>query len=178
MRALSLLVTLLTAAAPAAVPAPHTSGASMPESHREGDAVWVRGPAPRLTAYLTDPAGGSLAAEFEVDHDPAVPAQGTGLIWTATTPPSTNPKPSLRMPGGLAQDDWRIRWRARAHNTTAGTVSAWSPWKSGTVSTAVPEIGAPEGVLRDGWRLRWRIQAYGGPFASQTAWREFTVDVE
>ncbi|WP_061296099.1 DNRLRE domain-containing protein [Herbidospora cretacea] len=124
--------------------APHTSGAYMPESHQEGDDIWVRGPAPRVAAYLTDPAGGALAAEFEVGHDPAVPAQGSGLIWTATTPPSTNPKPSLRIPEGLVQDDWRIRWRARAHNTTAGTVSAWSPWKSGTVSSALPEIGAPE----------------------------------
>ncbi|GAB3910626.1 hypothetical protein [Microbispora bryophytorum] len=38
---------------------------------------------PQLRAQVTNPAGGTMRAEFELEHDPAAPEdQGTGQIWT------------------------------------------------------------------------------------------------
>ncbi len=72
----------------------------------------VTSPRPYLTGLVADAVGGTLTAEFDVEHDPDATGQGTGRIWTATalTPEPGNP-PRARVPGGLLQDGWRIRWR-------------------------------------------------------------------
>ncbi|GAA0983727.1 hypothetical protein GCM10009555_056050 [Acrocarpospora macrocephala] len=134
-----LVVTMDVASAPA------VRGVNIGPSYREGDSVWLKGSPSAMYALINDPAGGRMTAEFQIEHDPAVPGQGTGLIWTATSSQtSANGKPLVRIPAGIVQDGWKIRWRARAHNVTAGTVSDWSAWGHGTVATDVPEITAHE----------------------------------
>ncbi|TKK79016.1 DNRLRE domain-containing protein [Herbidospora galbida] len=124
---------------------PSTNGLYVSSSHRDGDHMWLASTAPQVYTQVRDPAGGRLTAEFQIDHDPAVPEQGTGLIWTATSNQTTDAgKPTVRVPEGILQDGWRLRLRVRAHNVTAGTVSDWSPWQSATLSSVVPEITGPE----------------------------------
>lgn len=40
---------------------------------------------PTLHATVADPAGGSLRADYEIEHDPAYPAEGTGVIWAGSS---------------------------------------------------------------------------------------------
>ncbi|GAB1818715.1 hypothetical protein HerbRD11066_18790 [Herbidospora sp. RD11066] len=125
---------------------PATRAASI-ATHVDGAGTWVAGLTPRIQSQVVDPAGGGLAAEFEVEHDPAVPGQGAGRIWAATSAPASSfGRPSVVVPAGLLQDGWRIRWRVRAHNVTAGTVSGWSAWSSGTVAADVSQITARQVV--------------------------------
>ncbi|GIH25647.1 hypothetical protein Aph01nite_39570 [Acrocarpospora phusangensis] len=125
---------------------PYTRASSI-ASHEDGANTWVAGLTPRIQSQVVDPAGGSLTAEFEVEHDPDAPGQGSGQIWTATSAPASSfGRPSVLVPVGLLEDGWRIRWRVRAHNVTAGTVSDWSAWNSGTVAAHVPQISARQVV--------------------------------
>nr|WP_285786381.1 DNRLRE domain-containing protein [Microbispora sp. NBRC 16548] len=93
---------------------------------------------PALLAQVSDPAGGALRAEAEIEHDPAAPQeQGSGQIWTGGTdnvPPGT--QASIAVPADTLADGWKVRWRARAVSATAA--SAWSDWQSFTVSLPKP----------------------------------------
>nr|WP_062339321.1 DNRLRE domain-containing protein [Herbidospora sakaeratensis] len=129
------------------VPSVPSTRASSIATHEDGPGTWVAGLTPRVESQVVDPAGGSLTAEFEVEHDPAAPGQGVGRIWTATSAPvSSFGRPSVVVPAGLLQDGWHIRWRVRAHNLTAGTVSDWSAWNAGTVAADVAQITARQVV--------------------------------
>ncbi|WP_198168986.1 DNRLRE domain-containing protein [Herbidospora daliensis] len=124
---------------------PSTGQVYVTGSHQDGDHLWLASTTPRIYTQVRDPAGGRLTAEFQIDHDPAVPEQGTGLIWSATSNQTSNGgKPIADVPEGLLQDGWRIRFRVRAHNVTAGTTSDWSPWQPATLSSVVPEITGAE----------------------------------
>ncbi|WP_197038732.1 DNRLRE domain-containing protein [Herbidospora cretacea] len=124
---------------------PSALGLGVSQSHHDGDRLWLAATAPSMVTLLRDPAGGRMTAEFQIEHDPAVPDQGTGLIWSVTSSETANtPKPVVRVPAGLLEFGWQIRLRVRAHNVTAGTVSDWSPWQPATLSDAVPEITEPE----------------------------------
>ncbi|WP_203863689.1 DNRLRE domain-containing protein [Planobispora rosea] len=93
---------------------------------------------PSLLAQVSDPAGGALRAEVEVEHDPAAPAgQGSGQIWTGSAdnvPAGT--QAAIAVPADTLADAWKVRWRARAVSSTAA--SAWSDWQPFTVSLPKP----------------------------------------
>ncbi|MFC7721042.1 DNRLRE domain-containing protein [Nonomuraea recticatena] len=97
---------------------------------------------PQLAATVADTVGGNLTGEFEVEHDPATTGQGTGQIWTgsSTAVASGNPA-TVTLPAGKLADGWKIRWRVRAANATAGTASAWSDWQTATVDVPNPTVG-------------------------------------
>ncbi len=96
---------------------------------------------PTLHATVSDPAGGSLRADYEIEHDPAYTAEGTGQIWTGSsaTVTSGNDAPAT-VPAGKLTDGWHIRWRARATNTGAATSSAWSAWQTTTITVPDPVV--------------------------------------
>lgn len=78
----------------------------------------------------------------EVEHDPSVPAQGSGLIWSGTGTTSTTfdtPTASVSVPSGKLTDGWQVRWRVRAATTT-GVNGPWSDWQSAVVDTKKPVI--------------------------------------
>ncbi|WP_066363872.1 hypothetical protein [Herbidospora mongoliensis] len=81
--------------------------------------------------------GFSLNAAFEVAHDPDVPEQGTGVIWTGEDQrdivPATPAK--VTVPGGALEDGWQIRWRVRAETVDGLLVGEWSEWQEATVDT-------------------------------------------
>ncbi|GII97548.1 LamG-like jellyroll fold domain-containing protein [Sinosporangium siamense] len=95
---------------------------------------------PALVAQVSDPVGGSLRAEFEVEHDPAAPAeQGTGQIWAgAADGVASGAVASVTVPEGKLGDGWKLRWRARALSAIA--TSAWSDWHSFTSDAPDPTV--------------------------------------
>ncbi|WP_157549796.1 LamG-like jellyroll fold domain-containing protein [Nonomuraea candida] len=88
---------------------------------------------PTLHTQVTYAPGGTLRAEFEVEHDPSAPAgQGTGQIWTGGVDGvAAGTQGSLAVPAGTLTDGWVVRWRARS---LAGQfASPWSDWQQLTV---------------------------------------------
>ncbi|MEU7901123.1 DNRLRE domain-containing protein [Nonomuraea sp. NPDC049152] len=108
-----------------------------PSQHVDGTTV-TPALTPSLLAQVSDPVGGALRAEVEVEHDPAAPAgQGTGQIWTGGTdnvPAGT--QATITVPADKLTDGWKVRWRARAVSATVA--SAWSGWQALTVSLPKP----------------------------------------
>ncbi|WP_228644956.1 DNRLRE domain-containing protein [Microtetraspora sp. AC03309] len=94
---------------------------------------------PTLHAIVSDPADGGLRADYEIEHDPAYPAEGTGQIWAGSSASVTsgNDAPAA-VPAGKLTDGWHIRWRAQATNTGASVSSAWSAWQTTTIT--VPDL--------------------------------------
>ncbi|MFI6458030.1 hypothetical protein ACIBF6_41580 [Streptosporangium amethystogenes] len=119
---------------------------------------------PNLLAQVSDPAGGNLRAEYELEHDPATTGQGTGQIWAgAVDNVASGTQASLAVPEGKLTDGWVVRWRARA---VAGQLSsAWSNWQQVSIDivqsgeeplarTAGPVIRTDQSSTVATW-LRW-----------------------
>ncbi|MEN3541130.1 DNRLRE domain-containing protein [Microbispora sp. ZYX-F-249] len=96
---------------------------------------------PTLHATVSDTAGGSLRADYEIEHDPAYTAEGTGQIWAGSSSgvASGNDAPAA-VPAGKLSDGWHVRWRARATNTGTSTSSAWSAWQTAVVNVPDPVV--------------------------------------
>lgn len=96
---------------------------------------------PSLHAQVTYALGGTLRAEFEVEHDPAAPTgQGSGQIWTGGVDNvAPGSQAALAVPDGKLSDGWVVRWRARATSATAA--SGWSSWQKATVEIPKPGVG-------------------------------------
>ncbi|MBP2702189.1 DNRLRE domain-containing protein [Microbispora sp. RL4-1S] len=96
---------------------------------------------PTLHAGVSDPAGGSLRADYEVEHDPAYPGEGSGSIWTGSSATvASGADATATVPSGKLSDGWHIRWHARATNTGAATSSAWSAWQTVTITVPDPVV--------------------------------------
>ncbi|MEV0148133.1 MULTISPECIES: DNRLRE domain-containing protein [unclassified Nonomuraea] len=94
---------------------------------------------PTLLAQVSNPVGGTLRAEFELEHDPAAAEQGSGRIWAgAVDNVQAGTHASIAVPGGKLTDGWRIRWRARA---VAGELASdWSGWQLLTLALPKPSV--------------------------------------
>ncbi|MEV8638853.1 DNRLRE domain-containing protein [Streptosporangium sp. NPDC051023] len=132
----------ITTSGPAS--APTATNLAITPAQAGGGTTTVTSLTPQLAATVTDTASGNLTGQFEVEHDPAAPAgQGTGQIWTATSTAVTSGSPAtVTVPAAKLADGWKVRWRARAANTTAATTSAWSAWQTATVDVPNPTVGA------------------------------------
>ncbi|WP_203958896.1 Ig-like domain-containing protein, partial [Sphaerisporangium siamense] len=94
---------------------------------------------PSFGGRVSDPDGRSSTLTVQVEHDPSVPAQGSGLIWSGTST-STFPGSyaSVTVPSGKLSDGWKLRWRARA--TAGGVNGAWTDWHTLTVDVSKPSV--------------------------------------
>ncbi len=102
---------------------------------------------PALAVMVTDPAGAPLRAEFEVEHDPADTAHGSGSIWTGSVDnAASGTKASVTVPADKLSDGWKVRWRARATNTGQSLSSPWSAWQTFTVDVPKPTVGQLQAV--------------------------------
>ncbi|WP_433515916.1 DNRLRE domain-containing protein [Nonomuraea sp. CA-143628] len=94
---------------------------------------------PTLVAGLSDPDGGLLRGEFEVEHDPAASGQGTGQVWSGAVDNITaGTDAKITIPAGKLADGWNLRWRARASD--GQSVSAWSQWQTFIVDATTPKV--------------------------------------
>ncbi|WP_431903874.1 Ig-like domain-containing protein [Nonomuraea sp. bgisy101] len=82
---------------------------------------------PEFRAEVTDPDDRPMTLTVEVQHDPAVPSQGTGAIWTGTTTTTvaSGNYTGIFVPSGKLTDGWKVRRRARA--TAAGSTAPGPP---------------------------------------------------
>ncbi|MEU1878062.1 DNRLRE domain-containing protein [Streptosporangium sp. NPDC020072] len=122
--------------------APTATNLAVTPAQVNGGTTTITSLTPQLAATVTDAATGSLTGGFEIEHDPTAPAgQGSGQIWTATsTPVTSGSQATVTVPAAKLTDGWKVRWRARAANTTAATTSAWSAWQSATVDVPNPTV--------------------------------------
>ncbi|MFF3669892.1 polymorphic toxin-type HINT domain-containing protein [Microtetraspora malaysiensis] len=121
--------------------APEVSGTGLTPSAVSGGTTTTSTLTPTLHATVSDPAGGNLRADYEIEHDPAYPAEGTGSIWTGSSASVTSGSEAVAtVPSGKLTDGWHIRWRARATNTGASTSSAWSAWQTATIAVPDPVV--------------------------------------
>ncbi|MEU7890653.1 DNRLRE domain-containing protein [Microbispora bryophytorum] len=147
---------------------------------------------PTLHATVSDTASGNLQADYQVEHDPAYTAEGTGQIWTGSSATVTtgNDAPAV-VPAGTLTHGWHVRWRARATNTGTSTSSSWSDWQTATITTVLDPVvdnvasgtqatlTVPAGKLADGWKVRWRARAVaaGSNTSAWSDWQALTVKV-
>ncbi|MFI7643966.1 DNRLRE domain-containing protein, partial [Nonomuraea sp. NPDC049400] len=121
----------------AAVSTPSVSALTISPAETVNGATVTSSLTPQLAATVADSIGGTLAGEFEIEHDPAATSQGTGQIWTGTSPAiASGSQATVNVPGGKLVDGWKVRWRARAVNPGSSTSSAWSGWQLVTVDVS------------------------------------------
>ncbi|WP_182909016.1 LamG-like jellyroll fold domain-containing protein [Microbispora sp. H13382] len=96
---------------------------------------------PYFQAKVTDPLYRSSYLAYEVEHDPSVPAQGSGLIASGkgTTSASSGSFASVSVPSGKLTDGWLVRWRVRGV-TTSGVEGAWSDWQPAKIDVSKPGV--------------------------------------
>ncbi|GAA2397237.1 hypothetical protein GCM10010404_63660 [Nonomuraea africana] len=84
---------------------------------------------PSLHATVTYAPGGTMKAEFEVEHDPDAPeGQGSGQIWSSAVEGlAAGTLASVTIPSGELNDGWLVRWRVRSH--VSDLASTWSGWQ-------------------------------------------------
>ncbi|MFC1431562.1 DNRLRE domain-containing protein [Streptacidiphilus sp. N1-3] len=84
--------------------------------------------APTLSAKSTDADGGNVTLTFEVSHDPAYSAEGTGVLWTGTKTVASGATGSATMPASvIGSTRPHIQWRVRASDGT--DTSPWSAYR-------------------------------------------------
>ncbi|TMR90780.1 DNRLRE domain-containing protein [Nonomuraea basaltis] len=94
---------------------------------------------PALLAQVNNPVGGTLRAEFEVEHDPATADQGAGAIWAgAVDGIAAGAQASMSIPEGKLTDGWKVRWRVRA--VAGQQTSEWAAWQLLTVVLPKPGV--------------------------------------
>ncbi|MFI6540707.1 DNRLRE domain-containing protein [Nonomuraea sp. NPDC050547] len=154
----------VTVDVPDTQPDPAVGALQVVPSHQADGTTVTTSRTPNLLAQVTDPAGGALRAEFELEHDPAATGQGTGTIWTGAADNVTSgSQAGVTVPDGRLSDGWKVRWRARA--VAGQRTSAWSGWQSLTVDvvaageeplarTAGPVIRTDQSFTVASW-LRW-----------------------
>ncbi|MEV0589694.1 DNRLRE domain-containing protein [Nonomuraea sp. NPDC050310] len=131
----------LTITTNAPVSTPSVSAPAISPAQTAGGTTTTSSLTPQLAATVADTIGGTLSAEFEIEHDPAATGQGTGAIWAGSSSAvASGSQATVAVPAGKLTDGWKIRWRARAVNTGAATASAWTAWQNATVDTPKPAV--------------------------------------
>ncbi|GIH64857.1 LamG-like jellyroll fold domain-containing protein [Microbispora siamensis] len=117
---------------------------------------------PDFWAKVTDPMPFRYSyLSAEVEHDPSVPGQGSGLIWAGTGTTATSsgaPYTSVTMPAGKLTDGWMVRWRVRAVTTT-GVAGPWSDWQTAKVDIFKPTVSnlSADGTQGSGLWTLWSL---------------------
>ncbi|WP_378789899.1 DNRLRE domain-containing protein [Nonomuraea fastidiosa] len=124
---------IITTSGPASAPA--IAGLLITPSEVVSGTTVTTSLTPQLSATVSDTVDGELTGQFEIEHDPSATEQGSGQIWAGTSAAvASGGQVTVSVPAGKLATGWKIRWRGRAANTSAGTTSAWSAWQSVTVS--------------------------------------------
>ncbi|MEV0629133.1 RHS repeat-associated core domain-containing protein [Nonomuraea wenchangensis] len=108
----------------------------------KGEAWWTTSSlTPWVYAKITDPGSRASRLSVQIEHDPAIPAQGTGLIWEGkgTTAAASGANAWAQVPADKLTDGMKIRWRVRGE-TTNGVAGPWSEWIIATVDLRKPSV--------------------------------------
>lgn len=123
---------------------PSIEGLGMDPAVR-GTASWTAATlTPWLYAKVTDPENRRSVLDVEVEHDPIVAEQGSGVIWAGSSATSyaSGTNAWAVVPAEKLKDGWLVRWRVRA-TTISGMSSPWSDWQSAKVSALPFETFSP-----------------------------------
>ncbi|MFC7588117.1 DUF6531 domain-containing protein [Nonomuraea antimicrobica] len=107
-----------------------------------GTDTWTLASAtPWLYGKVSDAGGAKLVLGAEIEHNPAAPQQGSGLIWSGqgSTAYASGGNAWVQVPSGKLTDGMKLRWRVRGVTTT-GTAGEWSEWQNATVDLRKPSI--------------------------------------
>ncbi|WP_139576735.1 LamG-like jellyroll fold domain-containing protein [Microbispora catharanthi] len=157
----------------------------------QGSGLWTLWSlTPRFDADISDWVSSRYSyLSAEVEHDPSVPGQGSGLIWsgTGTTPTSSSTSSAyVKVPAGKLTDGWMVRWRVRAVTTT-GLNGPWSDWQTSKIDITKPAVsevttttGLPNSGLWTSWTLTPEFRAKIRPttFGSLDANSYLAAEVE
>ncbi|MGP4102424.1 RHS repeat-associated core domain-containing protein [Nonomuraea sp. KM90] len=108
----------------------------------QGTSAWTLS---SLTPYLymkvTDSGGAASYLGAEIEHDPSVPAQGSGSIWAGkgTKSYASGSNAWVQVPEVKLQDGWLVRWRVQGVTIT-GIKGPWSQWLSARVDLKKPSV--------------------------------------
>ncbi|MFI7154824.1 hypothetical protein ACIBO2_58820, partial [Nonomuraea sp. NPDC050022] len=96
---------------------------------------------PWMYAKVSDPDSRASRLWAQVEHDPAVPAQGTGLIWEGkgTTAYASGGNAWVQVPAGKLTDGMKVRWRVRGETTT-GALGPWTDWSAAGIDLRKPSV--------------------------------------
>ncbi|MEV4356590.1 LamG-like jellyroll fold domain-containing protein [Nonomuraea sp. NPDC049625] len=101
---------------------------------------------PTLSAVVTDPEGRDVGVKVEIQHDPSVPAQGTGLIWSTMTGAgwTSGSRVPVDVPSGKLRNGWSVQFRIQGWAASTDSVSgAWSAWQSMRVEALTMQWAEP-----------------------------------
>ncbi|MFI6890199.1 hypothetical protein, partial [Streptosporangium canum] len=144
-------------------PEPVASALSAGPGTKSTDLWTLSSPTPWFGARVTVSDGGGVGLSVEVEHDPSVPGQGSGLIWSYASGAADENGSTVyvNVPSGKVKDGWLIRWRVRgltpgeASQTLYGPWSTWQNAKLDIDKPAVSTLGAGPGTQGAGglWTL-------------------------
>ncbi|MEV0166601.1 deoxyribonuclease NucA/NucB [Nonomuraea fuscirosea] len=101
---------------------------------------------PKLLAQPFDAEDRPSQVDFELAHDPAHGAQGSGTIWSAQHDNVANGgQAQVEVPAGTLTDGWYVQARVRA--TAGGVVGGWSEWQNFLVDLSPTTPTPSEGLV-------------------------------
>ncbi|MER7211401.1 hypothetical protein ABT340_30485, partial [Streptosporangium sp. NPDC000239] len=121
-----------------------TSLRATPGTYQGGGLTVISSPTPAFEAKVTDPEGRKVGLSVEVEHDPSVPAQGTGRIWSYGTGwTGTSGTTVQTAQSDPLTDGWLIRWRVRGTTYTGSSTAVngpWSEWQTARIEVSRPAV--------------------------------------
>ncbi|MFI7534274.1 RHS repeat-associated core domain-containing protein [Streptosporangium sp. NPDC049376] len=121
-----------------------TSLRATPGTYQGGGLTVISSPTPAFEAKVTDPDGRKVGLSVEVEHDPSVPAQGTGRIWSYGTGwTGTSGTTVQTAQSDPLTDGWLIRWRVRGTTYTGSSTAVngpWSEWQTARIEVSRPAV--------------------------------------
>ncbi|MEV0352039.1 Ig-like domain-containing protein [Nonomuraea sp. NPDC050680] len=85
---------------------------------------------PQFMVKVSDTHKRPATVEVEIEHDPQVRSQGTGLIWSGTAKTSSSSVEIIQVPSGKLTRGLKVRWRARAET------GEWTAWNQLAIASA------------------------------------------
>ncbi|MEV4180708.1 RHS repeat-associated core domain-containing protein [Streptosporangium canum] len=115
---------------------PSTQGARTTPIAMVNQKFYTNTTTPTLRAWVNNPQGGLLRADYVVERDPE--SGTTGGLWSGSVAGvQSGAEATVAVPSGEIPDGAKVRWRVRAYNGTE--YSAWSPWQVLEVDATPPQ---------------------------------------
>ncbi|MER5620069.1 RHS repeat-associated core domain-containing protein [Streptosporangium sp. NPDC002544] len=118
---------------------PSTQGARTTPVAVVNQKIYTNTTTPTLRAWVNNPQGGLLRADYVVERDPE--SGTTGQLWSGSVSGiQAGAEAKVAVPASKIPDGTKIRWRVRSYNGT--DYSAWSPWQVLEVDATPPQAPA------------------------------------